>query len=141
MPVQTFCANHTCPNTSGNDHDVRLPRLWQIHGALLRGAHHGSTLSRLFGMLLLDPKAPGALLCRRLRFGIRGRGKGGEMVRDFPGSVPLSRGEGGMPLLCRPVPCRTVRARGPGPVRQASRSTWGPRAAATGLGGELSAEL
>jgi len=38
-------------------------------------------------MLPLNPKAPGALLCRRLRVRVRGSGKGGGMVRKFSGAV------------------------------------------------------
>src|SRR5262249_15383116 len=92
-------------------------------------------------MLLLDPKAPGALLRWRLRVSDRGSGTGRKMVRDVPGPVALSRREGGMSLLCRAVSRRTLRAPGPGPVRQAERSTRDARAGASGLGGELSAEL
>src|SRR5262249_41211679 len=69
LPRQTFRATRTRPDSARKDREVRLPRRCWIHGALLRGAHHGSTLSRLLGMLLLDPKAPGPLLLRRLRFG------------------------------------------------------------------------
>ena len=43
----------------------------RVRGALLRGAYYRSSASRLPGMLLLDPKAPGALLRRRLCVGSR----------------------------------------------------------------------
>src|SRR6516162_2891615 len=61
LPRQTFRATRARPNPARKNHEVRLPRRWWIHRALLRGAHHGSTLSRFPGMLLLDPKTPGAL--------------------------------------------------------------------------------
>src|SRR5262245_28748228 len=92
-------------------------------------------------MLLLDPKAPGPLLRRRLRVGNRRRGKGGGVVREVAVAAPLYAGGAGVSLLCRAVSRRLVRAYGPRPVRKASRSTWEARARAPGLGGELSAEL
>src|SRR5262249_42875728 len=124
LPRQTFGANRARPDPAWKNHQVWFARRWWIHGALLRGPLHGSTLSRHAGVFLLDPKAPGALLRRRLRVGDRRSGQGGDMVRDVPRAVALSRGEGGMSPLCRAVARRTVRARGSRPVRQASRSTW-----------------
>jgi hypothetical protein len=108
-----------------------------------RGARDGSThpYPRHPGMLLLDPKASGALLRRRLRIGDRRSGQAGHIVRDVRVAVALSAGEGGISSLCGAVSRRMVRVRGSRAVRQASRSAWEARAAASGLGGELSAEL
>src|SRR5262249_3129624 len=123
LPRQTLRANRASPDPARKNREIRLPRRWRIYGALLRGARHGSTFSRLLGMFLLDPKAPGALLRRRLRVSNGGGGEGGDVVRDVRGVVTLSRGEDGIQFLCWPVPRRTVRAPGTRSVRQASNST------------------
>src|SRR5262249_37310222 len=138
---QDLCAPRARPNATWKDHEVRLTRRWPVHGTRLRGAGDGPTSLRHPGMLLLDPKAPGPLLRRRLRVGNRRRGKGGGVVREVAVAAPLYAGRAGVSLLCRAVSRRSVRAYGPRPVRKASRSTREARARAPGLGGELSAEL
>src|SRR5215472_1632925 len=92
-------------------------------------------------MLLLDPKAPGAPLRRRLR--VRGQcgGHGRKMVRDVRIAVAFYAGEGRISLLRGAVSRCMVQAIGPRSVRQASGSTGRSRASPTGLGGELPAEL
>src|SRR6516165_6669817 len=92
-------------------------------------------------MLLLDSKAPSALLLRRFRVSERDSGQGGDVVRQVRVAVTLSAGEGGISLLCRAVSCCLVQARRSRSIRQASTSAWCARAAPTSLGSDLSAEL
>ena len=68
---QDLRATRAGPNATWKDREVRLARRRSVHGAIVRGAPHGSSHLRLPGMLLLDPKAPGSLLRRRLRVGGR----------------------------------------------------------------------
>src|SRR6516164_1629528 len=66
-------------------------------------------------MFLLDPKAPGALFRRRLRFGVRGSGKSGGMVRDLSALslFPLEKAECHFYAgLCRAARCEPL---GPDP--------------------------
>src|ERR1700682_3799772 len=78
-------------------------------------------------MFLLDSKAAGAFLRRRLRVGCRRCGKGGKVALDVSVAVGLPVGECGIHPFCRPLsrPVQTT-------VSKAGRPPTSPRPASMG---------
>ena len=124
LPRQDFLAARACPDATRKDHDVRLARRRSIRRSAVRGARDRSTRPRLPGMLLLDPKAPGALLRRRLRVSGRRRRQGGEHGTRHPRACRSFRWRRptitSMPRSAHAALCEPM---APDPYTQASRST------------------